>query len=78
MDYEGSFCDYLYDQGRSSLINHSCVYFIESHRKKQFVKLYLLKEYIGISDLKIAYKINLKKYPNFDISIYSLIYIQID
>ena len=71
MDYEDSFCDYLYDSGRSSLINHYCVYFIESHRKKQFVKLYLLKEYIGISDLKIVYKMNLKKYPNFDISIYS-------
>ena len=71
MDYDDSLCDYLYDDGRSSMINHYCVYFIESHRKRQFVKLYLAKEYLGISDLKVAYKINLKKYPNFEISIYS-------
>ena len=71
MEKQNSFCDYLYDEGRSSLVNHYCVYFIESHRKKQYVKLYLAKDYIGISDLKVVYKINLKKYPNFDISIYS-------
>lgn len=71
MEKQNSFCDYLYDEGRSSLVNHYCVYFIESHRKKQYVKLYLAKDYIGISDLRVVYKINLKKYPNFDISIYS-------
>ena len=71
MENGNSFCDYLYDEGRLSLVNHYCVYFIESHRKKQFIKLYLAKDYIGISDLKVVYKINLKKYPLFDISIYS-------